>query len=85
MTVKKVTKIEKEFIEKKEQDKSKFATQLVTLRIPENLLEEIDAEVLSRPLKTSRNAWILEVLYNKINDIKFGPLFIHSYSVEIIK
>lgn len=68
MTVKKVSKIEKEFIEKKEEVKSKLATQLVTLRIPENLLEEIDSQVLSRPLKTSRNAWILEVLYDKLKE-----------------
>jgi len=70
MTVKKVTKIEKEFIEKKEETKSKLATQLVTLRIPEKLLEKIDSQVLSRPLKTSRNAWILEVLYNNLNGSK---------------
>lgn len=68
MTVKKVSKLEKAFIEKKEDTKPKLATQLVTLRIPENILEEIDAQVLSRPLKTSRNAWILEVLYNNLND-----------------
>ncbi len=70
MTVKKVSKIEKDFIEKKEEAKPKLATQLVTLRIPENILEEIDAQVLSKPLKTSRNAWILDVLYNKLNDSK---------------
>lgn len=70
MTVKKVSKIEKAFIEKKEEIKPKLTTQLVTLRIPENILEEIDSQVLSKPLKTSRNAWILEVLYNNLNDIK---------------
>lgn len=69
MTVKKVSKIEKEFIEKKEDVRSKLATQLVTLRIPENLLKEIDDQVLSRPLKTSRNAWILEVIYNNLKGV----------------
>ncbi len=73
MTVKKVTKIEKEFIEKqnnKEETKSKLRSQLVTLRIPENLLEEIDAQVHSKPLKTSRNAWILGVIYKNLKDSK---------------
>lgn len=69
MTVKKVTKIEKAFIEKREK-KNRPETQLVTLRIPSAILEEIDATVLARPLKTSRNNWILEVLYNNLNDIK---------------
>ena len=69
MTVKKVTKIEKDFIEKIEK-KIKPGTQLVTLRIPNVILEEIDAMILSRPLKTSRNAWILEVLYNNLRDSK---------------
>jgi len=69
MTVKKVTKIEKDFIEKIEK-KNKPGTQLVTLRIPNVILEEIDAKVLSRPLKISRNAWILGVLYNNLVENK---------------
>ena len=69
MTVKKISRVEKDFIEKCEK-KIRPATQLVTLRIPSVILEEIDAMVLSRPLKTSRNNWILEVLYNNLNDTK---------------
>lgn len=69
MTVKKVTKIEKDFIERSDK-KDKIGTQLVTLRIPNVILEEIDAKVLSKPLKISRNAWILEVLYNNLIDSK---------------
>ncbi len=68
MPVKKITRVEKEFITNSDDRKSKTNTQLVTLRIPEDLLKEIDDRVLSRPLKTSRNMWILEVIYHALNN-----------------
>ncbi len=68
MPVKKITRVEKKFITNSDDRKSKTNTQLVTLRIPEDLLKEIDDRVLSRPLKTSRNMWILEVIYRALNN-----------------
>ena len=70
MSVKKISKKEKDFITSKKENTKKNNTdsQLVTLRIPEDLLEKIDIKVLSRPLKVSRNMWILETLHAALCD-----------------
>lgn len=68
MPVKKISRIEKNFIENENDEKNQLKVQLVTLRIPEELLYKIDIKVRSRPLKTSRNTWILETLYNALRD-----------------
>lgn len=47
----------------KEQDKT---VQSLKLRIPTELLEEIDQLVASRRPSPSRHQWILEALYEKV-------------------
>ena len=49
--------------EKKEQEKT---VQSLKLRIPTELLEEIDQLVASRRPSPSRHQWILEALYEKV-------------------
>ena len=43
------------------------ATTAVVLRIPAAMLEQIDAAVKARPIKTPRHRWILEALHEKLS------------------
>lgn len=51
--------------EKKDQGKEK-TIQSIKLRIPTDLLEEIDQLVAERKPSPSRHQWILEALYEKV-------------------
>ncbi len=51
--------------EKKEKEQEK-TVQSLKLRIPTELLEEIDQLVASRRPSPSRHQWILEALYEKV-------------------
>lgn len=39
----------------------------VVLRLPAEMLERIDAEVQSRPVKTPRHTWLLEAVHEKLS------------------
>ena len=39
----------------------------VNLRIPATLVERIDQELKSRPIKTPRHTWLLEAVVEKLN------------------
>ena len=41
-------------------------TAPIVLRLPAEMLEQIDAAVRSRPVKTPRHTWILEAVYEKL-------------------
>ena len=41
-------------------------TAKVLLRIPEDLLERVQDAVAAKPLPTTRQAWILEALFEKL-------------------
>jgi hypothetical protein len=43
------------------------ASSAVVLRIPNVLLEQIDASVKSRPIRTPRHTWLLEALHEKLS------------------
>lgn len=38
----------------------------VTVRIPKAMLEEIEALVKARPIKTARHTWLMEAIYEKL-------------------
>jgi hypothetical protein len=46
------------------QDKAK--TEKILIRIPNNLLDRVDTDLSSRPLKMPRNTWILEAILEKL-------------------
>jgi hypothetical protein len=37
----------------------------VTVRIPKAMLDEIEAFVKARPIKTARHTWLMEAIYEK--------------------
>jgi hypothetical protein len=39
----------------------------VILRIPAEMLEQVDSAVTARPIKTPRHTWLLEAIYEKLN------------------
>lgn len=41
--------------------------QTVNLRLPGNILDEIDLAVTSRRLKTSRHTWLMEAIIEKLD------------------
>jgi len=51
---------------KADQDQGKEEFKPVKLRLPEELLERIDAAVAKRRPKPSRHQWILEACYQKL-------------------
>jgi uncharacterized membrane protein len=40
--------------------------QKILIRIPTNLLDRVDTDLTTRPLKTPRNTWILEAILEKL-------------------
>ena len=46
------------------QDKAK--TEKILIRIPNGLLDRVDTDLTTRPLKTPRNTWILEAILEKL-------------------
>ncbi len=40
--------------------------QKILIRIPNALLDRVDTDLSSRPLKTPRNTWILEAILEKL-------------------
>jgi uncharacterized membrane protein len=46
------------------QDKTK--TEKILIRIPNTLLDRVDTDLTTRPLKTPRNTWILEAILEKL-------------------
>jgi uncharacterized membrane protein len=46
------------------QDKAK--TEKILIRIPNTLLDRVDTDLTTRPLKTPRNTWILEAILEKL-------------------
>ncbi|WP_107667099.1 hypothetical protein [Cyanothece sp. BG0011] len=53
-------------VEEKKVDQGEKTVQSLKLRIPTELLEEIDQLVASRRPSPSRHQWILEALYEKV-------------------
>jgi uncharacterized membrane protein len=47
------------------QDKAK--TEKILIRIPNTLLDRVDTDLTTRPLKTPRNTWILEAILEKLD------------------
>lgn len=45
---------------------NKSENQKILIRIPSSLLDRVDTDLDSRPLKTSRNTWILEAILEKL-------------------
>lgn len=46
--------------------KAKAGNQKILIRIPGDLLDRVNANLNSRPLKTPRNTWILEAILEKL-------------------
>jgi uncharacterized membrane protein len=46
------------------QDKAE--NQKILIRIPNGLLDRVDTDLTTRPLKTPRNTWILEAILEKL-------------------
>jgi uncharacterized membrane protein len=46
------------------QDRAK--TEKILIRIPNTLLDRVDTDLTTRPLKTPRNTWILEAILEKL-------------------
>ncbi len=44
----------------------KTGNQKILIRIPNGLLDRVDTDLSSRPLKTPRNTWILEAILEKL-------------------
>ncbi len=44
----------------------KAGNQKILIRIPNGLLDRVDTDLSSRPLKTPRNTWILEAILEKL-------------------
>lgn len=42
------------------------STVPVILRVPEDILEQVDASVLARRIKTPRHTWLLEAVLEKL-------------------
>jgi hypothetical protein len=44
----------------------KTGNQKILIRIPNELLNRVDTDLTTRPLKTPRNTWILEAILEKL-------------------
>jgi uncharacterized membrane protein len=44
----------------------KAGNQKILIRIPNHLLDRVDRDLTSQPLKTPRNTWILEAILEKL-------------------
>jgi uncharacterized membrane protein len=44
----------------------KAENQKILIRIPNTLLDRVDTDLSTRPLKTPRNTWILEAILEKL-------------------
>lgn len=44
----------------------------VTVRIPKPMLDDIEALVMARPIKTARHTWLMEAIYEKWRREKSG-------------
>ncbi len=44
----------------------KAGNQKILIRIPNNILDRVDTDLTTRPLKTPRNTWILEAILEKL-------------------
>jgi hypothetical protein len=47
-------------------EKTAEATVPVVLRLPSEMLGQIDASVKARPIRTPRHTWLLEAIYEKL-------------------
>jgi uncharacterized membrane protein len=47
-------------------NQDKAGNQKILIRIPTNLLDRVDTDLTTRPLKTPRNTWILEAILEKL-------------------
>lgn len=52
----------------KETRKNKKETTTISLRLPPELLNQIDANREEKPFKVSRNNWILEAITTRLKD-----------------
>jgi hypothetical protein len=48
----------------------KAGNQKILIRIPNGLLDRVDTDLTTRPLKTPRNTWILEAILEKLERLK---------------
>ena len=48
-------------------DKPQEGTVAVILRVPSEMLEQIDVSVKSRPIRTPRHTWLLEAVHEKLS------------------
>lgn len=66
MVIRKISKKQEDFIKGKKdvskQKKKSNQTHNVLIRIPENMIEKIEDSIEERPIKISRNTWILEAI-----------------------
>lgn len=46
--------------------KPQEGTTPVVLRVPTEMLEQIDTSVKARPIRTPRHTWLLEAVYEKL-------------------
>jgi hypothetical protein len=53
--------------------KDKASSQKILIRIPSDLLDQVDTDLGLRPLKTPRNTWILEAILEKLARQKRNP------------
>ncbi len=47
--------------------KDEAGNQKILIRIPNALLDRVDTDLTTRPLKTPRNTWILEAILEKLD------------------
>jgi uncharacterized membrane protein len=47
-------------------NQDKAGNQKILIRIPNTLLDQVDTDLTTRPLKTPRNTWILEAILEKL-------------------
>lgn len=47
--------------------KHQDGTVAVVLRLPNEMLEQIDASVKARPIRTPRHTWLLEAVHEKLS------------------
>lgn len=65
MPISKPSKKQETFIQGKKPN-NPGKNQGVLLRIPQDFLDKIDNDIANRPIKISRNTWILEAIHNSL-------------------
>ncbi len=65
MPISKPSKKQEAFIQGKK-PKNPDKKQGVLLRIPQEFLDKIDADIAQRPFKISRHSWILEAIHKAL-------------------